>query len=90
MHARSVVTDHKHEQNRLIFNPRWACAVRVTVVAVSVCLSVCVCVGVCVCPLSHISSLGHLFILKALPRTKRATEVKKFVAFFLKLFHCID
>ena len=54
MHARSVVTDHKHEQNRLIFNPRWACAARVTVVAVSVCLSVCVCV--CVSVKSHLVS----------------------------------
>ena len=45
-----------------IFNPRRACAARVTVVVVSVCL--------CVCLLSHISLLEHLFVLKTLSRTQ--------------------
>ena len=54
-------------QNNIIINPRHACAARVTVVAVSVCLSV--------CPLSHISPLGLLFILKTLLHTQRATKV---------------
>ena len=38
-----------------------------------------------VCPLSHISPLGLLFVVKTLPRTQHATKVKKFVAFSLKL-----
>ena len=66
----------------IVFNPRRACA-RVAAVAVSVCLSVCL--SVCVCPLSHISPLGLLFVVKTLPRTQRATKVKKFVAFSLKM-----
>ena len=37
-----------------------------------------------VCLLSHISPLEHLFVLKILSRTQRATEVKKFVCFSLK------
>ena len=36
------------------------------------------------CPLSHISPLEHLFILKTLSRTQHATKVKT-VAFSLKL-----
>ena len=60
-----------------MINPRRACAGRVTVVVVSVC--------VCVCPLSHISSLERLFVLKTLSRTQHATKVKKIVAFSLKL-----
>ena len=60
----------------LLINPRRACAARVTVVAVSVCLSV--------CPLSHISPLELLFVLKTVSRTQWATKVKKFVAFSLK------
>ena len=63
-------------------NPRRACTARVTVVG-SVC--VCGCVCVCVCLLSQISPLEHLFVLKILSRTQRATEVKKFVGFSLKL-----
>ena len=51
---------------------------RVTVVGL------CVCVCLCVCLLSHISPLEHLFVLKILSRTQRATEVKKFVGFSLK------
>ena len=47
------------------------------VVVVSVCLSV--------CPLSHISPLGLLFVVKTLLRTQHATKVKKIVAFSLKL-----
>ena len=58
-----------------VFNPRRACAARVTVVG-----SVCV----CVCLLSHISPLKRLFVLKLLSRTQRATEVKKYVGFSLK------
>ena len=47
-----------------------------------VCLCVCVCV--CVCLLSHISPTERLFVLKTLPRTQRATKVKKFVGICLK------
>ena len=39
----------------------------------------CVCLSVCL--LSHISLLEHLFVLKILSRTQRATEVKNFVGF---------
>ena len=66
----------------VLVNPRRACAARVTVVAVSVCLSV--------CRLSHISPLELLFVLKTLSRTQRATKVKKFVAFFLKPMRFVD
>ena len=38
-----------------------------------------------VCPLSHISPLGLLFVVKTLPNTSHATKVKKFVAFCLTL-----
>ena len=62
-------------------NPRRACAARVTVVG-SVCLSV--------CSLSHISPLERLFVLKSTSRTQRATNVKKFVGFSLKLLRCGD
>ena len=64
----------------LFINPRRACTARVTVVVVpvSVCQSV--------CPLSHISHLGLLFVVKTLPHTQHATKVnKKIVAFSLKL-----
>ena len=37
------------------------------------------------CPLSHISPLGLLFVVKTLPRTQQATKVKRFLAFCLKL-----
>ena len=67
----------RHFKHSVIINPRHACAVRV-------------CLSVCVCPLSHISPLGLLFVMKMLPRTQQATKVKKFVAFFLKLFCCRD
>ena len=60
----------------LLINPRHTYAVRVTVVAVSVCL------------LSHISPPGLLFVVKPLPRTQQATKVKKFVVFSLKLLRC--
>ena len=58
-------------------------------VSVSVCVCVCVCVcGVCVCvsvcPLSDISPLELLFVLKTLSPTQRVTKVKIFVAFSLK------
>ena len=49
-----------------------------------VCLCVCVSVCLCVCLLSHISPTEHLFVLKTLSRTQRATKVKKFVGIFLK------
>ena len=39
---------------------------------------------VCVCPLSHISPLGLLFVVKTLSRTQRAMKAKNFVAFSLK------
>ena len=51
----------------------------------SCCVCLSVCLSVCVCPLSHISSLGLLFVLKTLLGTRQPTKVKKFVAFFLKL-----
>ena len=60
-------------------NPWRTCTARVTVVAVSVC------VCVCVCPLSHISPLGLLFVLKTRLHTHWATKVKKVVAFSMKL-----
>ena len=41
-----------------------------------------VCVSVCL--LSHISPTEHLFVLKSLSRTQRATKVKKFVGICLK------
>ena len=63
-----------------IINPRRACAARVTVVG-SVCLSVCL----SVCPLSHISPMERLFVLKT-----RETKVKKFVGFSLKPLRCQD
>ena len=58
-------------------NPRRACAARVTVVG-------------SVCPLSHISPMERLFVLKTLSRTQRATKVKKFVGFSLKPLRCRD
>ena len=64
----------------VVINPRRACAARVTVVGF-VCVSVCL----CVCLLSHISPKEHLFILKTLSRTQRATKVKTFVGICLKL-----
>ena len=64
---------------RIIVNPRRACAARVTVVG-SVCVSVCL--------LSHISPMERLFVLKTLSRTQRATKVKKFVGFSLKMLRC--
>ena len=65
-----------------LINPRRACAARVTVVVVSVCLSV--------CPLSHISPLGLLFVVKTLLRTQQATKVKIFVVISSKLLRCRD
>ena len=59
---------------RSLINPRCACAARVTVVG-----SVYVCA--CLDLLSHIPPLELLFVLKI----QRATEVKKFVAFSLKI-----
>ena len=61
----------------LVINPRRACAARFTVVAVSVCLSVCLCVS----PLSDISTLELLFVMKPLSRTQRAMKVE--IAFSL-------
>ena len=58
-------------------NPRRACAARVTVVG-------------SVCPLSHISPMERLFVLKTLSRTQLATKVKKFVGFSLKPLRCRD
>ena len=49
-----------------------------------------VCLCLCVCLLSHISPLEHLFVLKTLSRTQRATKVKKFVGFSLKPLRCRD
>ena len=70
---------------RIVINPRRACAARVTVVG-----SVCVCVCVCLCLLSHISPMERLFVLKTLSRTQRATKVKTFVGFSLKPLRCRD
>ena len=61
--------------SRLI-NPRRACAARVTVV------------GLSVCPLVNISLLERLFVLKTLSHTQRATKVKKYVRFSLKMLRC--
>ena len=69
------------------------CTARVTVVGfvcVRVCLSVCVCVRACVRLLSQISPSEHLFVLKSILCTQRATKVKKFVWFPLKLLRCWD
>ena len=41
-----------------------------------------------VCLLSHISPMERLFVLKTLSRTQRATKVKKFVGFSLKMLRC--
>ena len=57
-----------------VVNPRCACAARVIVVVMSVCLSV--------------TSLERLFVLKTLSRTQRATKVKIFVGFSLKMLRC--
>ena len=40
-------------------------------------------INVCVSPLSHISPLGLLFVLKMLPHTQQAMKVKTLVAFSL-------
>ena len=40
--------------------------------------------SVSVCLISQISTLERLFILKILSHTQRATEVQKYVVFFLK------
>ena len=80
----TAVSTALYTVSRSAINPQHACAARVKVVAVSACLCVCVCVCVCVCPLSHISLLRLLFVLKTLLRTQRATKVKIFVAFPLK------
>ena len=47
-------------------------------------------VCVSVCPLSHISPMERLFVLKTLSRTQRATKVKNFVGFSLKPLRCRD
>ena len=60
--------------------PRRACAARVTVVVMSVCLSVCL----------SVTPLERLFVLKTLSHTQRATKVKKFVGFSLKPLRCRD
>ena len=59
-----------------IINPQRACAARVTVVVMSVCLSV--------------TPLERLFVLKTLSHTQRAAKVKKFVGFSLKPLRCRD
>ena len=66
----------------LFINPRRACAARVTVVVMSVCQSVCLSVCLSVTPLER------LFVLKTLSHTQRATKVKKFVGFSLKMLRC--
>ena len=43
-----------------------------------------------VCPLSHISPMERLFVLKTLSRTQRATKIKTFVGFSLKPLRCRD
>ena len=64
----------------IFINPRHACTARVTVVDLSFCLSV--------RPLSHISPLERLFLLKTLSRTQWATKVKKFVGFLMIMLRC--
>ena len=41
-------------------------------------------------PLSHILPLKHLFVLKMLSHTQRATEIKQFVGGSLKPLRCRD
>ena len=67
-----------HDCSNNIFNPRRACAARVTVV------------GFSVCPLVANSLQERLFIFKLLSHTLRATKVKKFVGFSLKPLRCRD
>ena len=76
-----VIQLHDYTVYTLI-NPRRACAARVTVVGLSVC--------VCVCLLSNISPMERLFVLKTLSRIQRATKVKNFVGFSLKPLRCRD
>ena len=66
-----------------VINPRCACAAKVTVVGF-VCLSVCL----SVCLLLYISPLERLFVPETLPSTQRATKVRKFVGFSLKVLRC--
>ena len=73
-------TVHVRHTIRVLVNPRRACAARVTVVGLSVCLFV--------CPLVNISLLERLFVLKTLSHTQRATKVKKYVGFSLKMLRC--
>ena len=47
-------------------------------------------VAMCVCPLRHNSPLGFLFVVKTLSSTQRATKVKMFVVFSLKLLRFRD
>ena len=61
-----------------VYNPRRACAARVTVVVV------------CVCRLVANSLLKGQFVLKTLSHTQRATKVKKFVGFSRKPLRCRD
>ena len=74
----------------LFINPRRACAARVTVVNPRRACAARVTVVGSVCPLSHISPMERLFVLKTLSRTQRATKVKKFVGFSLKPLRCRD
>ena len=64
----------------LVFNPRRACAVRVTVVVVCVCLSFCL--------LCENSLLQSKIASKTSSHTQLPTEVRKYVGFSLKLLRC--
>ena len=85
VYVKKVIDSGRTKLNQLhsVINPRRACAARVTVVG-----SVCLCVCVSVCLLSHISPMERLFVLKTLSRTQRATKVKIFVGFSLKMLRC--
>ena len=68
----------------VLFNPRHACAARVTVVVVSVCLPVCVCVCVCVCVKSHLT-FGASVCPEHAVMYSVGNKGQKFVAFSLTL-----
>ena len=77
-HPYIPLSNLKHLLVPSLFNPRRACAARVTVVVV------------CVCRLVANSLLKGQFVLKTLSHTQRAMKVKKFVGFSLKPLRCRD
>ena len=67
-----------------LFNPRRACAARVTVLGLCVCVFVCVCL--CVCYSTSHFSYDYLCHKRYQPQWRM--KVKKFKRFFLKMLHC--